>query len=163
MMKQTVPLAALVLACAAPAAFAHGDAVHKTAAPISTEEHEFGKEGVPAKVTRTIDLDMSDMMKFGPANVVVRQGETIRFVVKNNGRMMHEAVIGTLAELKQHGEMMKKHPGMEHDAPYMAHVRPGKKEEIVWHFTQPGEFRYACLIPGHMEAGMIGTIKVVAR
>ena len=56
--------------------------------------------------------------------------------------------------------MMKKFPGMEHDEPYMAHVSPGKTDEIVWHFTKAGEFFYACLLPGHLEAGMIGKIVV---
>jgi uncharacterized cupredoxin-like copper-binding protein len=66
-----------------------------------------------------------------------------------------------MEELKAHGELMKKHPGMEHDEPYMAHVSSGKKEEMVWHFTKAGEFHYACLVPGHFEAGMIGKITVV--
>jgi uncharacterized cupredoxin-like copper-binding protein len=73
---------------------------------------------------------------------------------------MHEMVLGTLAELREHGELMKKFPDMEHDEPYMAHVKPGNTEDIVWQFTRPGEFYYACLIPGHFEAGMIGKIAV---
>jgi uncharacterized cupredoxin-like copper-binding protein len=55
---------------------------------------------------------------------------------------------------------MKKHPGMEHDEPYMAHVQPGRKAEIVWRFTEAGEFHYGCLIPGHFEAGMVGKVRV---
>jgi len=85
----------------------------------------------------------------------------VRFVVANKGKLMHEMVIGTMDELKKHGELMKKHPTMEHDEPYMSHVAPGKKEDLVWQFTKAGEFYYACLIPGHFEAGMIGKIKVV--
>lgn len=153
----------LALGLAASSALAHTGEKHdkpKANAPISTEEHAFGKQGDPKKVTRTIAIDMSDMMRFGPADITVKQGETIKFVVKNNGKIMHEMVLGTMDELKAHGEMMKKHPGMEHDEPYMSHVAPGKKEEMVWQFTQAGEFYYACLIPGHLEAGMIGKIKV---
>ena len=144
-------------------ALAHTGETHekpKAAAPISTEEHAFGKEGDPARATRTIAIDMTDMMRFTPVDIKVRQGEIIRFVVKNKGKMMHEMVIGTMDELKEHGEMMKKHPGMEHDEPYMSHVSPGRKQELTWHFTQPGEFYFACLIPGHFEAGMIGKITV---
>jgi len=55
---------------------------------------------------------------------------------------------------------MRKHPNMEHDEPYMAHVSPGKKGQIVWTFNRAGEFEFACLIPGHFEAGMIGRIVV---
>ena len=73
---------------------------------------------------------------------------------------MHEIVLGTMKELKEHAELMKKHPGMEHDEPHTAHVAPGKTERLLWQFTKAGEFFYACLIPGHFEAGMIGRIAV---
>jgi uncharacterized cupredoxin-like copper-binding protein len=152
---------ALSAAMAAPAT--HADAKHhqpQTAAALSTEETAFGKPGNLKKATRTIAIDMNDMMRFVPADIKVRRGETIRFVVKNKGKMMHEIVLGTMDELKAHGEMMKKHPGMEHDAPYMTHVGPGRKDEMVWQFTKAGEFHYACLIPGHFEAGMVGKITV---
>jgi uncharacterized cupredoxin-like copper-binding protein len=130
---------------------------------ISTEEQAFGREGNPKKATRTVRIDMSDAMRFTPADVTVRRGETVRFDVRNNGKVMHEMVLGTMNELKEHAELMKKHPGMEHDEPYMAHVAPGKTERIVWQFTKPGEFHYGCLIPGHFEAGMVGRINVRAR
>jgi uncharacterized cupredoxin-like copper-binding protein len=144
-------------------AYAHGNADHaKPSAntPISTEEHPFGKQGNPTKVDRTITVDMTDNMRFHPSEIIVKQGETVKFVVVNQGKIMHEMVLGTMEELKEHGEMMRKHPGMEHDEPYMAHVAPGKKENLIWQFTQPGEFYYGCLIPGHFEAGMIGKITV---
>ena len=128
--------------------------------PISTEEKAFGREGDPRKSTRTVKIDMSDAMRFTPAELAVKQGETVRFEVRNSGKTMHEMVLGTMNELKEHAELMKKHPRMEHDEPYMAHVAPGKTERIVWQFTKPGEFYYGCLIPGHFEAGMIGKVTV---
>ena len=106
---------------------------------------------------------MSDAMRYSPAALTIKQDETVRFDVRNNGKVMHEMVLGTMKELKEHAELMKKHPGMEHDEPYMAHVAPGKTERIVWQFTKPGEFYYGCLIPGHFEAGMVGKINVRAR
>ena len=130
---------------------------------ISAEEKTFGREGDPKKATRTIKVDMNDKMRFEPASVTVKPGETIRFRVTNSGNTMHEMVLGTMDELKQHAEMMRKHPGMEHDEPYMAHVAPGKTETIVWTFTKPGEFYYGCLIPGHFEAGMMGKVVVAQR
>lgn len=159
-------LFSLTLGTAAILSFAHGDEGHakaKTAVPISTEEYPFGKQGDPNQVIRTIEVDMLDTMRFTPGDIKVKQGETIRFIVKNKGNAMHEMVIGTMEELKEHHAMMQKHPGMEHEEPYMAHVAPSKKETMVWQFTQPGEFYYACLIPGHFEAGMVGKIKVVKR
>jgi len=161
--KKTIPatLLSLVLLLGAAAAYAHENAGHSRAhTSISNEEHAFGKQGDPKKVTRTIRVDMTDNMRFTPGDITVKQGDTVRFVVVNKGKIMHEMVIGTLEELKEHGELMKKHPGMEHDEPYMSHVSPGKKENLFWQFTQPGEFYYGCLIPGHFEAGMVGKITV---
>ena len=132
----------------------------KQARAISTEQTAFGREGDPKKVSRTINVDMSDKMRFAPAQLTVKLGETVRFRVKNSGQVMHEMVLGTMDELKAHAEMMRKHPGMEHDEPYMAHVPPGKTETIVWQFTKPGEFHYGCLVPGHFEAGMVGKVTV---
>ncbi len=154
---------ALMLGIAAPAAFARGDAPdagHKAHAPVSTEKHAFGQLGDPKKVTRTITVDMNDRMRFVPGDIKVRQGETIRFVVRNSGKVLHEMVIGSMGELKSHQEMMRQHPGMEHDEAYMTHVSAGKQGEMIWQFTEVGEFHYACLIPGHFEAGMIGKITV---
>jgi uncharacterized cupredoxin-like copper-binding protein len=93
----------------------------------------------------------------------VREGETVRFLVKNSGATLHEMVLGTMDELKKHAELMRKHPGMEHDEPYMVHVAPGKTQTLVWQFTRAGEFHYGCLIPGHFEAGMVGRVRVVAQ
>ena len=92
--------------------------------------------------------------------MTVTRGETIRFVVRNDGKVMHEMVLGTAQALKEHAEMMKKFSGMEHDEPYMVHVAPGKTGEIVWQFTQSGTVQFGCLIPGHFEAGMIGKVEV---
>lgn len=153
---------ATAFAIAAPSAMAHGDAAHKksTSTPISNDVHAFGNEGDPKKVTRTIHVAMSDNMRFTPSEITIKQGETVKFVVHNKGDALHEMVLGTMEELKAHGELMKKYPGMEHDEPYMAHVKPGGKEEMVWQFTRPGEFNFGCLAPGHFESGMIGKIKV---
>jgi uncharacterized cupredoxin-like copper-binding protein len=164
-MKRTTTTLAAVLALACGTALAHGEKPHarKEARPISTEETAFGREGDPKKVSRTIVVTMGDRMRFAPAKLSVRQGETIRFRVTNSGKLMHEMVIGTLEELKKHAELMKKHPGMEHDEPYMAHVAPGTTETMTWQFTRPGEFHYGCLVPGHFEAGMVGTVKVISK
>ncbi|MFN0191493.1 MAG: plastocyanin/azurin family copper-binding protein [Aestuariivirga sp.] len=153
---------AAALAVLPLSAFPHGDAKHdkKAAKPISTEEKEFGREGDPKKASRTVRIDMSDKMRFTPASLTVKQGDTVKFVVKNSGKVMHEMVIGTIKELKEHAEMMRKHPTMEHDEPYMAHVPPGKTETMVWQFTKTGDFNFGCLVPGHFEAGMIGKVTV---
>ena len=183
-MNAGIAVLAAALAAFTQPALAHGSAKHEKRAsqPISTEETSFGRPGDPKKVSRTLSVGMYDSMHFSvyagakpptvsdaaaadkrslpPGDITVRRGETIRFVVRNDGKVMHEMVIGSMKELKEHAELMKKHPDMEHDEPYMAHVAPGKTGDIVWQFTKPGEFYYACLVPGHMEAGMISKIIV---
>ncbi len=146
-------------------AMAHGEKPHarKFSALQLSEEHAFGKAGDANKVSRTIAIGMSDAMRFNPAQISVKRGETVRFVAKNNGKIMHELVIGTMKDLKAHAEQMKKFPGMEHDEPYMAHVAPGKTADIIWQFTKAGDFDFACLIAGHFEAGMVGKIRVTVQ
>ena len=103
---------------------------------------------------------MGDNMSFTPADIALKRGETVRFVVHNSGQVLHEMVLGTPQALKAHAAMMKKFPEMEHADANMAHVKPGKTGEIVWQFTRPGEFQFACLQPGHFEAGMVGKVTV---
>ena len=174
----------------ASAAYGHGESGHgqfkqgqlRSFDPSKAEEKQFGRVGDARKVSRTIRIGMKDTMHFFATasaprehttdvrmrdaphamagDIVLTRGETVRFVVHNDGKVMHEMVIGTMKELQDHAELMRKFPNMEHDEPYMAHVAPGKQGEIVWQFTRAGEFHYACLIPGHMEAGMIAKITV---
>jgi uncharacterized cupredoxin-like copper-binding protein len=124
------------------------------------EESNFGKPGVASKVTRTIEVSMGNDMRFTPDLIQIKQGETIRFILKNTGSTPHEMVLGTADEIREHAEMMKKMPNMQHTDPSMARVDPGKSGEIIWNFDIDGSFKFACLIPGHLEAGMSGTIIV---
>lgn len=152
-------LVAAALLAVSPLGGAH-ESHGKSAAAQPMVETAFGRTGDPKRVARTVRVGMSDAMRFAPSAIEVKRGETIRFEVANSGKVMHEMVLGTLQDLKEHAEMMRKHPGMEHDEPYMAHVAPGKTATIVWQFTQPGEFHFGCLVPGHFEAGMVGKISV---
>ncbi|MBE7941239.1 MULTISPECIES: cupredoxin family protein [Ramlibacter] len=159
--KSLCTCAALAL-LAATQALAHGDghgaAHHFDAAQV--EPTAFGQEGDPAKATRTVRVEMSDTLRFSPDSISVRRGETVKFVVHNGGQVLHEMVLGTPEALKAHAELMKKFPDMEHADANMAHVKPGKNGEIVWQFTQAGRFEFACLQPGHFEAGMVGSVTV---
>jgi uncharacterized cupredoxin-like copper-binding protein len=157
----SLAIAALVLTSGV---LAHSNEDH-TAKPkkfdaSKIEDTTFGREGDPAKATRTIRVEMSDAMRFTPADITIKRGETVKLVATNKGQVLHEMVLGTSDELKKHADMMKKFPGMEHDEPHMAHVKPGNSGEIVWQFTKAGEFQFACLIPGHFEAGMVGKVTV---
>ncbi len=99
-------------------------------------------------------------MRFTPAELVIRRGETVRLIASNRGQVLHEMVLGTPQKLREHAELMRKFPGMEHEEAHMTHVKPGQNGEIVWQFDRPGEFQFACLLPGHFEAGMVGTLVV---
>jgi uncharacterized cupredoxin-like copper-binding protein len=121
-----------------------------------------GEPGKRSRVSRSVHIDMSDTMRFSPASVDAKQGETIRFVVKNSGRVKHEFVLGTAKELEAHNEVMKKHPDMEHAEPNMVALAPGKKGEVIWRFTQSGRVDFACLQPGHFNAGMKGGVNVAS-
>ena len=153
-------LLAVAVSAGMHGAMAHGKAEHKAAAGHDVEDTPFGEAGDPAKAVRTIRISMSDSMRFDPAEIHVKKGDTVRLVATDNGKVAHEIVLGTMDELKEHAELMRKFPNMEHNEPHMAHVQPGQRKEIVWRFTKPGEFYYACLMPGHMEAGMIGKVFV---
>lgn len=150
---------ALGLALQAPTVFASGSHAggHGHDGPSA-----IGTPGNAANATRTVDVDMTDAMRFNPASVSVRQGETVRFRVKNSGQLTHEFVLGTEKELKEHYEAMKKNPEMEHADDNMVTVAPGKTGEVVWQFTKAGKVDFACLQPGHYDAGMKGWVTVVA-
>ncbi len=109
---------------------------------------------------RNVTIGMADSMRFAPSHLAVVLGETLRIVARNDGAVMHEIVIGTRQEIAGHREAMRRNPDQAHGAPNMAHVPPGRSEQIVWQFDRPGTFEYACLLPGHYEAGMTGTITV---
>lgn len=142
-----------------PAVWAHGDE-HidpnmRVDNPIVAPESPYGRQGMTREVTRTIDISMSDMMRFTPDSLNVKQGETVRLRIKNEGSAPHDFVLGTKAKIAEHAELMKEHADAS-----IARVEPGKTAEIIWKFTKPGNFLYACLIPGHWDAGMQGTVTV---
>ncbi len=139
-------------------ALAHTSAAQP--ATVSTEQTPWGIAGTPASITRSIHIDMTDAMRFKPERLEIRQGETIRFIVKNSGRKLHEMVIGTPDALAKHAALMKKFPKMEHAEAHMSHVEAGKQGEIVWTFNRAGSFEFACLVGRHYEKGMRGTIEV---
>jgi len=147
-------LAAVLASSLSTVVWAHGD---------GAEETSYGRPGAADHVTRTIHLDMTDNMRFSESNVKVKKGETIRFFLKNAGQVPHEFSLGTKAELDEHYEVMKKYPNMQHDEPNKVSVEPGQSGEVIWQFTKTGTVNFACLHPGHYDAGMKGQVKVAAK
>jgi uncharacterized cupredoxin-like copper-binding protein len=102
-------------------------------------------------------------MRFNHAHFTVKRGETVRIVLRNVGQLPHELVLGDERSLREHAELMRRFPEMEHADPNQASAAPGKTAELVWQFTKPGTVHFACLHPGHYEAGMKGSITVTAK
>lgn len=141
-----------------------------------------GEPGKASQASRTIEVTAGDNF-YEPEKVEVKAGETIRFVITNTGQVVHDFTLGTpemhaahqkeMKMMVEHGvidgdkinrEMMKMDMGggrtMEHNDPNSALLEPGQTAEIVWTFTEPMTLEFACNVPGHYEAGMMGSIQV---
>ena len=134
-------------------------------APGHSHDHDtlYGEPGNPKRPARIVQVVMREndgKMIFSPSRIEVKRGEQIRFRLRNGGELDHEFVLATAEENLKHAEEMRKNPDMEHDDPNGKRLAPKQSGEIVWKFTKAGEFDYSCLIPGHREAGMTGTISV---
>lgn len=161
-MKKTLSVLMLsLLPGLAMAAGEHGGHQGHAMANMQQDMKGVGQPGKAADVSRTIEVSMGDNMRFSPEQIQVKAGETVRLFVKNAGKAAHELVIGDVASLQAHAEMMRQMPDMKHAEPNMISLQPGQKGGLVWKFDQSGTVDFACLLPGHMEAGMKGSIQVM--
>ncbi|EKD61423.1 MAG: Copper binding protein [uncultured bacterium] len=142
----------------ANAAFAAGTGEH------SHDEMEVGRPGIEAEVTRTINVRMYETEDgeylYEPRDLAIKAGETISFVIVNDGESPHEFVLDTMPKNAEHMELMAKFPEMEHDDPNAVRLEAGEKGTIIWTFSNAGTFEFACLMPGHYEAGMRSPVAV---
>ena len=127
---------------------------------------EIGQAAEVGMETRTIQVKLMETedgdMVFEPRVLDMKAGETVRLAIENIGELEHEFVMDTVAAVAKHKEVMNEFPEMEHDDPNAVRLAPGEKDEIVWTFANAGSFQFACLIPGHYEAGMHGALSVSA-
>jgi uncharacterized cupredoxin-like copper-binding protein len=133
------------------------------AAAHEGEHFSAGVPGNPKKPARSVTVIMNDSdgtMKFTPSHLDVKKGEQVHFIIENKGSLKHEFTLASVHDNDKHAKLMQKYPDMEHDDPNAKSVDPGKSAEILWRFTKPGTFEFACLIPGHREAGMRGAVTV---
>jgi len=156
---QALFLSTALAAFAASPAFAAG----KHAGGHDDEWAKIGRPGDPGKAVRTIEIGAYDTMRFNHAQFTVKRGETVRIVLRNAGKVPHELVLGDEKSLREHAKLMQKFPEMEHADPNQVSAAPGKTGELVWQFTKAGTVHFACLHPGHYEAGMKGSITVTAK
>ncbi|MGE8188001.1 cupredoxin domain-containing protein [Pseudomonas sp. NPDC086278] len=143
---------------------------------------DFGQPAPAAKAGRTVEVVMGDM-SFTPKAIDIKAGETVRFLLVNKGRLLHEFNLGDAAmharhqqemlEMQQsglltptgmkamdHAAMAGMDHGMKHDDPNSVLVEPGKTAELTWTFTKATSLEFACNIPGHYQAGMVGKLTV---
>jgi uncharacterized cupredoxin-like copper-binding protein len=121
---------------------------------------EPGDANTPSRIIQVTMQERDAKMLFVPNRVEIRKGEQITFVLHNTGELDHEFVLASTQENLEHAEMMKNDPEMGHDDPNARRVAPNQTSQIVWKFTKAGEFEFACLIPGHRDAGMFGIVDV---
>ena len=171
-LRKSLALAACVLALSSPV----------WAAPAST--YDFGQPAPASKATRSVEVVMGDM-SFTPKAIDIKAGETIRFVLVNKGQLLHEFNLGDAAmHAKHQQEMLQMQQsgmltptgmkemshdmagmdhaamghGMKHDDPNSVLVEPGKTAELTWTFSKATSLEFACNIPGHYQAGMVGKL-----
>ena len=133
-------------------------------ANAETNTHAHHNMAAPAKSSIyrvvTIEMGKGQEFRFSPEKIDIKQGETIKFRFENKGKMAHEFVVGTEAELKKHQQEMAKNPASAH---HMNTIAPNSKGEISMTFDKAGSFLFACLITGHFESGMKGLITVAPK
>jgi len=151
---KSVQIALTISLALAPLGLAHASAGH------AGHGHGIGEPGDPAKASRVIRVEATDDMRFRPAAFTVKQGETVRIVVINKGKLKHELMLGTQKDLVEHAAEMAKNPEMEHDDDNAVTVLPGETKDLVWRFTRAGRVDFGCLVPGHYEGGMHGRVTV---
>jgi uncharacterized cupredoxin-like copper-binding protein len=127
--------------------------------------YKFGEPGDESQVTRTVEViaEDGDGMKFIMDLGTIQLGETIKFVVTNNGDGEHEFSVGDTASQRAHAKLMAKNPDMKHDDdPSAVTLAPGETKTVIWTFNKPiqGNIVFACQMPGHYEAGMVHQAKL---
>jgi uncharacterized cupredoxin-like copper-binding protein len=128
----------------------------------TTEHFPYGHPGPSGKLARVIYIKALDI-RFEPKNVTVHRGETVKFVVTNDGKLTHEFVIGDAKLQAAHEKEMQAMAGkpMQHDVNGIT-VQPGQTKDLVWTFTRDGVTEFACHEPGHFAAGMVGKITIIS-
>jgi uncharacterized cupredoxin-like copper-binding protein len=180
--SHAIAVAVVTLAVSNPLSDAQAQMKHGGGHGSGHGTTEIGQPGDPSKVSRTVEVVMHDNY-YEPETISVEQGETVRFVVKNAGALVHEFNIATAEMHRDHQPemmMMVEHGVLEadrinmeaaakmqasmghgmHDAANSALLEPGKTGEVIWTFGKSTELEFACNIPGHYDAGMMGQIKL---
>lgn len=152
-----------IMPIAAQATPQHSGQPHSSESPSHNHE-AIGKPGHGLAIARTIKVSISETeigsMSFDPAVIKVETGTVLRFVITNNGALKHEFFLGAFEEIKEHTQWMHKHPEMRHPDANSIEISSGATIRMDWQFSDTTNLEFACLIPGHREAGLWGVILV---
>ena len=128
------------------------------AAGCGGSDHESHGSSADAKATRTINVVMKEFA-YEPAAVTVNAGETVKFVFRNEGAVVHDAFLGDEAAQAEHEREMA--AGDDHEGHEAIKVDPGKTGELTHTFGKAGEaLIIGCHETGHYAAGMKLTVTV---
>jgi len=111
---------------------------------------------------RTIEISAFDDLRFEPAEIEVAAGEVVRFVVTNEGELKHEFILGAEETQMMHEGEMGEGGSMEHGGSELPAISlaAGETREATVTFDEPGTVLFGCHVPGHYDAGMVGTVTV---
>jgi Cu+-exporting ATPase len=147
-----VGIAAVALAIGAAALFfARGDMSQQSSMGVVAADSR--------PVTRTINIETTDALRFSPDRISVNAGDTVAFEISNSGVLPHEFFVGTPAEQQAHETEMSATSSMMNE-PNAVDVPASGTARLIYTFDQPGTLEYGCHVPGHYSAGMFGTITV---
>jgi uncharacterized cupredoxin-like copper-binding protein len=123
-------------------------------------EYSFGSPAEPADADRTIEIAALDSFAFDPAELKVTAGETVTFLIVNEGRLVHDFTLGDQATQDEHEAEMTEMEDMAHDQPNVVTIPAGETVQLTWTFTEAGAVLIGCHQLGHYAGGMIGQITV---
>jgi uncharacterized cupredoxin-like copper-binding protein len=141
-------------------------ASHWSQNPGDGHDHAHSHDSSPVAATadaaaiRNVVIEVNDNMRFDPGTWQAQQGEVLRLIVVNTGKVKHELVVGQARELAEHAKSMRQSKGEHHHHDNAVSVEPGQSAILMFTFDKAGEWGMACFEPGHYEAGMKGLVQV---
>lgn len=125
----------------------------------------YGSPAPATKADRTVAVNILPSLRYDPAALSVRPGETVVFKVTNEATAVHEFVLG---DTKVQGDYQKMMAGMGsapmtmRDQANVVDVQPGQTKQLAWTFptSSKGSVIYGSHQPGDYAHGLKGIITV---
>lgn len=113
-----------------------------------------------AKFDREIDISMSEWT-FSNLEIEVKQGERIRFNVRNDGKIPHEFMFMSMPMMQAVTYRARRADWnlLEHEALFeKSLLLPGEMLSFVAEVQTAGSWMFMCMLPYHMQMGMMGQV-----